>query len=141
VAPWLRSYASRRAIPLSTEPLTRPFLSFLVQAPQAYLDLVLPLLDQRLESPIGTLSKDTSAQLTREQALALDIYAHWSVLMFLIEEESWWIGRLPFVTLTGMVNRYGDHFVTRLWPGSTRGQEQWWPGSMLTILREIKRCR
>ncbi|KAH6680841.1 hypothetical protein B0J14DRAFT_558176 [Halenospora varia] len=141
VGPWLRSYASRHAIPLPTELLTRPFLGFLVQAPQAYLDLVLPLLDQRLESPIDIPSEDTSAQLTKEQALALDIYAHWSVLMFLVEEESWWIGKLPVVTLTGMVNRYGDHFVTRLWPEGTHGQEQWWPGSMLTILREIKRCR
>lgn len=140
VGPWLRSYARRHAISLPTEPLTMRFLGFLVQAPQAYLDLVLPLLDQRLESPIVTPTKDTWAQLTKEQALALDIYAHWSVFMFLVEEESWWIGNLPIVTLTGMVNRYGDKFVTSLWPDGTR-QEQWWPAGMLTILREIKRCQ
>jgi len=116
------------------------FLGFLVQAPQAYLDLVLPLLDQRLESPINTPYEDTWPQLTMEQALVLDIYAHWSVLMFLVEEESWWIGNLPIVTLTGMVNRYGDQFVTELWPDSIRDGE-WWPGCMLNILREIKRCR
>ncbi|RYP76339.1 hypothetical protein DL771_001778 [Monosporascus sp. 5C6A] len=110
IGSWLRCYASRHVIPRPTEPLTRPFLAFLVQAPQAYLDLVLPLLDQRLESPPA--SSDTSAQLTKEQALALDIYAHWSVFMFLVQEESWWIGKLPIVTLTGMVNRYGDNFFT-----------------------------
>ncbi|KAF1811897.1 hypothetical protein P152DRAFT_488116 [Eremomyces bilateralis CBS 781.70] len=138
VAPWLHSFASRSAIPLPTEPLTRYFLSFLIQAPQAYLDLVLPLLDQRLESPVGNTS-EIAAKLTSVQALALNIYAHWSVLMFLVEEESWWIGNLPTVTLSGMVNRYGDDFVTTLWPDP--GQEQWWPGSMLNILREIKRHR
>ncbi|KAF3491499.1 uncharacterized protein GIQ15_01016 [Arthroderma uncinatum] len=136
VASWLRSFASRSVIPRPTEPLTRFFLTFLVQAPQAYLDLVLPLLDQRLENPISATSDDIAAGLTIEQALALDIYAHWSVLMFLVEEESWWIGNLPIVTLTGMVNRYGDNFVTRLWPEN--GPRQWWPGGMLNILREIK---
>ncbi|KAK2760697.1 hypothetical protein FQN54_001932 [Arachnomyces sp. PD_36] len=140
VASWLRSIASRSVIPLPTEPLTRFFLTFLVQVPQAYLDLVLPLLDQRLESPIGATPDEIAAELTTEQALALDIYAHWSILMFLAEEESWWIGNLPTVTLTGMVNRYGDKFGTRLWPDS-EPEESWWPGSMLNILREIKRYR
>jgi hypothetical protein len=137
VAPWLRDYASRPAIPLPGEPLTRSFLTFLVQAPQAYLDLVLPLLDQRLESPI---SDGNQVELTKEQALALDIYAHWSVLMFLAEDESWWIGKLPTVTLTGMLNRYGDDFVARLWPEYGLEKAQWWPASMLNILQEVKRC-
>ncbi|KAF2006659.1 putative C6 finger domain protein [Amniculicola lignicola CBS 123094] len=133
---WMRCYASRHAIPQPTEPLTYFFLAFLVQAPQAYLDLVLPLLDQRLESP--PVPSDTIPQFTKEQALALDIYAHWSVLMFLVEDESWWIGKLPIVTLTGMLNRYGDSFVGRLWPGERHSQGQWWPGRMLRILREVK---
>jgi hypothetical protein len=73
--------------------------------------------------------------------LALDIYAHWSVLMFLVEEESWWIGTLPVVTLAGLVNRYGDGFVNRPGPENGPGKEQWWPGSMLNISRDIKRYR
>ncbi|KAM3066982.1 hypothetical protein ACMFMF_010031 [Clarireedia jacksonii] len=125
---WLRFYAHRTKNPLPTEPLTRSFLDFLVQAPQAYLDLVLPLLDQRLENPRYIINENTD-ELTREQALALDIYAHWSVFMFLVEDESWWIGNLPIVTLTGMVNRYGGRFVTRLWPQVNDGPEQWWPGN------------
>jgi hypothetical protein len=146
IAPWLRSFARRSFANQSTvlqptEPLTRFFLSFLVQAPQEYLDLVLPLLDQRLESPIPASSGRIPAELTREQALALDIYAHWSVLMFLVEEESWWIGTLPVVTLAGIVNRYGNGFESRLWPEDGLGKEQWWPGSMLNILRDIKRYK
>jgi hypothetical protein len=136
VVGWLRSYATRLPSPSPTNSLTRYFLTFLVQVPQAYLDLVLPLLDQRQEYPSG----EAPADLTKEQALALDIYAHWSVLMFLVEDESWWIGQLPVVTLTGMLNKYGDDFVFKLWPELSRGNEKWWPGSMLTILKEIKRC-
>jgi hypothetical protein len=146
IAPWLRSFANRSfatqsTTPQPTEPLTHFFLSFLVQAPQEYLNLVLPLLDQRLESPIGASSGHIPAELTREQVLALDIYAHWSVLMFLVEEESWWIGTLPVVTLAGLVNRYGDGFVNRPGPENGPGKEQWWPGSMLNISRDIKRYR
>ncbi|EGE06145.1 hypothetical protein TEQG_05041 [Trichophyton equinum CBS 127.97] len=137
VASWLRSFANRSVVPQPTEPLTRYFLTFLVQVPQEYLDLVLPLLDKRLESPVGAELDDSSIELTMEQALALDIYAHWSVLMFLVEEESWWIGNLPFVTLSGMVNRFGNNFVTRLWPEEEKGG-RWWPVGMLNILREIK---
>lgn len=141
VPPWLRSLAGRARDPLPTEPLTSFLLSFLRHSPQAYLDFVLPLLDQRLERPINAISnvKDLATEITREQTLALDIYAHWSVLMFLVKEDSWWIGDLPAVTLKGMINRYGDDFATRLWSGQVSSQEPWWPGSMLSILREIQR--
>ncbi|KAL4916472.1 hypothetical protein BDW62DRAFT_218679 [Aspergillus aurantiobrunneus] len=145
VPPWLVSFTARPSTPSPPEHMTRPFLSFLVHAPQKYLDLVLPLLDKRLEGP----SRHSSpAELSVEEALALDIYAHWSVLMFLVEEESWWVGKLPNITLSGMINRYGDGFVARLWPvnmtGRARGGEghgEWWPSSMLRIEREIGRYR
>lgn len=138
---WLHDYLSRSTIPLPTGPLTRFFLTFLVQIPQAYLDLLLPLLDQRLEVPACAMLDNLPAEMSREQALALDIYAHWSVLMFLVEEESWWIGKLPVVTLAGMVNRYGGEFVTKLLPTNDTGQEKWWPSSMLDILQEVKQHR
>ncbi|KAL2866201.1 Zn(II)2Cys6 transcription factor domain-containing protein [Aspergillus lucknowensis] len=152
VSPWLRSFAARHAIPHPSEPLTRPFLTFLVQTPQAYLDLVLPLLDQRLEAPTAEHDRNAVIDLTPEQALALDIYAHWSILMFLVEDESWFIGKLPGITLAGMLNRYGDDFVGKLWPdytialggldhGQGQGQAQWWPKSMWMISREIGRYR
>ena len=139
VALWLRDYVSRPAMPSPTEPLARTFLSFLVQVPQPYLDLVIPLLEQRLETTIATSPDDAPIQLAAEQALALDIYAYWSVLMFLVEEESWWIGSLPVVTLTGMINRYGDEFVAGLRPEQDHRHDRWWPGIMLTVLQEIKR--
>ncbi|KAL4995530.1 hypothetical protein BDV10DRAFT_196609 [Aspergillus recurvatus] len=151
VPPWLSSFTARPSIPSPTEHMTRPFLSFLVHAPQAYLDCVLPLLAQRLEGPRPSRTrnkKEAEAVLNVEQALALDIYAHWSVLMFLVGEESWWIGKLPDITLTGLVNRFGDDFVRRLWPdcdgnGEAGGEREgeWWPGSMLRIHRELGRYR
>ena len=141
VAPWLRSLANRPETPTPTGPLTRFFLTFFYQTPQAYIDILLPLLDQMRERPVARTSDNLSVELTVEQTLALDIYAHWSVLQFLVEEESWWIGNLPFVTLSGLVKTYGDDFVSRLWPKTCAEQDQWWPGCMLNIYQEIKRYR
>jgi hypothetical protein len=122
---------------LPAEPLTRLLLSFYAQVPQSYLDLVLPLLDQSLGRPVGASSDWFALSLTRTQALALDVYAHWSVLMFLVAEESWWIRLLPEVTLTGLVNRYGSDFVRSFWPECS-GQEEWWPAEMLQRLRDVR---
>ncbi|ORX96640.1 hypothetical protein BCR34DRAFT_677306 [Clohesyomyces aquaticus] len=140
--PWLRRYIGRPVILLPGEPLIRPFLTFLIRSSQEYLDLLLPLLDESLESPMEPIP-DGLPELTEVQALALDIWAHWCVLMFLVEEEAWWIGNLPFVLLTGMLNRYGEAFVARLWPGNDQGQDKdrWWPASMLACLREIRCCQ
>jgi hypothetical protein len=123
--------------PHPTEPRTRRFLTFLSQVPQEYLDIVLPLLDQRLERPIYA----SPAVLTPTQALALDIYAHWSVLMFLVEDESWFIGDLPAVTLKGMIYRYGEGFVGTLWSREVTEKQKWWPGSMLRIWEDVKSYR
>lgn len=138
ISPSLHSLASQFYLPSSTplsptSALTRFFLSFYIQAPNEYLDVVLPLLDQRLEKPLPV---PLTPQLTTTQALALDIYAHWSVLMILVEEESWWIGGLPGVTLEGMGNAFG------WWVGEKGGwvgvgEGEWWPGKMLGIARDM----
>jgi len=139
VPPWLRTYIGRPIILSPDKPLTRPFLTFLIMSSQEYLDLLLPLLDESLECPMESIP-DGMPELTEVQALALDIWAHWCVLMFLVEEESWVIGNLPFILLNGMLNRYSDNFVARLWPEHYQGQGRWWPASMLACLREIKGC-
>ncbi|KAH7086077.1 hypothetical protein BKA63DRAFT_32403 [Paraphoma chrysanthemicola] len=129
------SFALSSDSPHPTHALTRFFLTFLIRVPQSYFDFVLPLLDQRLETPCLPI------ELTHTQALALDVYAHWSVLMFLVENESWWIGSLPEVTLEGMVNRYGEGFVKGAYGGDGKEdgcKEKWWPGWMLRTLKDAK---
>ncbi|KAH7086601.1 hypothetical protein FB567DRAFT_528323 [Paraphoma chrysanthemicola] len=129
------SFALSADSPQPTHALTRFFLTFLIRVPQSYFDFILPLLDQRLESPCLPI------ELTHAQALALDVYAHWSVLMFLVEKEGWWIGSLPEVTLEGMVNRYGEGFVKGAYGGNGEvdgGKEKWWPGWMLRTLKDAR---
>jgi len=133
VVSWLRGFARSPA-----KSLTRMLLSFIAQVPQSYLVILMPLLDQRLDASSTASSDGSPTQLTVEQVLALDIYAHWCVLVFLIEEVEWWIGALPVVILTGMIDRYGDEFVASLQPEEDWGPDRWWPKSMLTVLRELK---
>ncbi|KAF2770797.1 hypothetical protein EJ03DRAFT_55708 [Teratosphaeria nubilosa] len=136
--PWLHTYLGWHASPTA---LTRPLLSFLVQVPQRYLNLILPLLDQRLRKPLQTTSPGSASlyHLSYVQAIALDIYAHWSVLMLLVENESWWIGSLPSVTLEGLVNRYGQDPVARELVEREGCVEDWWPGRMLRIALDSRR--
>ncbi|KAL4902334.1 hypothetical protein BDW74DRAFT_180836 [Aspergillus multicolor] len=162
VPTWLAKFTARPSTPSSTGHMTRPLLSFLVHAPSAYLDFVLPLLDRRLEGPSHPQNKHSPSpsggelELDVEQTLALDIYAHWSVLMILVGAESWWIGKLPHITLSGMVVAFGDGFVSRFFTSDSlsvsgnrngiadaegEGDGEWWPGSMLRIEREIGRYR
>ena len=63
----------------------------------------------------------------------LDVYAHWLVLMFLVENEAWWIGDFPVVALQGLIARYGDDFSAK---SSIR--EPWWPASMLEVATSLK---
>jgi hypothetical protein len=86
---------------------------------------VLPL----LEGPTDSVA---DFELTTAQVLALDVYAHWLVIMLLVEDEAWWVGNFPFVALQGLVAKYGD------WCSSISPQGQWWPASMLEIATHMR---
>jgi hypothetical protein len=132
VPAWLRCYTTRSPKPLQTEPLARTFLAFFCCAPEAYLDVLFPLLDQR----DGDRDEDgeEASLLSGTEVLALDVYAHWLVLMFLIEEEAWWSGNFPILALQGLIKSYGYVFGQGL-------QEQWWPSSMLEIMTQMKQWK
>ncbi|KIX03761.1 uncharacterized protein Z518_07314 [Rhinocladiella mackenziei CBS 650.93] len=127
---WLRNFVLRRPRPTSTEPLARSFLAFFSRASNTYVDLLLPLLDPRTDNV------DDEPELTTAEVLALDVYAHWLVLMFLVENEAWWVGDFPVVALQGLIARYGDEFL-----GTSSIQEQWWPASMLEVATRLKQWK
>lgn len=138
LSPWLRSYVAHPAIPMQTEPLIRPFLAFLKRIPQTYLDLLFPLLDQRREQARRAID---GLDLSVAETLALDLYAHWLVLMLLIEDEAWYIGNLSIVWLRDLINTYGTG-LNRSTGGSNGVAEcNWWPGSMLQVATELRSSR
>jgi hypothetical protein len=129
VPTWLRRFASRDPSSAQTEPLHRQFLAFFYCAPQAFLDLLFPLLDQRTEGCEGL--SFVKPGISTAELHALDIYAHWLALMFLVEDEAWWLTSFPVIALRGLIRRYGDHFGDDVYG-------QWWPRSMLKIMTELK---
>ena len=127
---WLRNFVLRRSRPAHTEPLVRSFLAFFAGASKTYVDLLLPLLDS------STDNVDDDHELTTAEVLALDLYAHWLILMILVEKEAWWVGDFPFVALQGLIARYGDGF-----SGTSLNQKQWWPASMLEVATRLKQWK
>ncbi|KAK5222280.1 hypothetical protein LTR47_010672 [Exophiala xenobiotica] len=130
---WLRNFVLRRPQATHTDPLVRTFLAFFRRVSKAYVDLLLPLLEPRTDGD----NVDDEHELTTAEVLALDVYAHWLVLMLLVEEEAWWVGNFPFVALQGLVARYGDGL---LGTSSARQQQQqqWWPESMLEVATRLR---
>lgn len=137
VPTWLRSYVLRPAVPYHKERLARSLIGFFFRVPDEFLDLLFPLLDQQAESPMMEWPSQ-SAELSPTQALALDIYAHWLVLMFLIEKESWWVGSFPVVALEGIIERYPLDIVRG---GIESMQDQWWPAIMLRTKIQLNRWK
>lgn len=132
VPTWLRAFASRDPSSARTEPLHRQFLAFFYCTPQAFLDLLFPLLDQKTEGCEGL--PFAKPGISTVELHALDIYAHWLALMFLVEDEAWWLASFPVIALQNLIRKYGDHFGDDLYG-------QWWPRSMLKIMTELKPWR
>ncbi|KAK5412582.1 hypothetical protein LTR06_005552 [Exophiala xenobiotica] len=129
----LRNFVLRRPQATHTDPLVRTFSAFFRRVSKTYVDLLLPLLEPGTDGD----NVDEEHELTTAEVLALDVYAHWLVLMLLVEEEAWWVGNFPFVALQGLVARYGDGL---LGTSSARQQQQqqWWPESMLEVATRLR---
>ncbi|KAI9699489.1 MAG: hypothetical protein M1836_003100 [Candelina mexicana] len=127
---WLRKFVLRRPRPAPTEPLVRSFLAFFSSASKTYVNLLLPLLESQTDNV------DDEPELATAEVLALDVYAHWLVLMLLVEKEAWWVGEFPFLALQGLCARYGDRF-----SDISLIQEQWWPAGMLEVTTRLKQWK
>ncbi|OAP61261.1 hypothetical protein AYL99_03462 [Fonsecaea erecta] len=147
---WLQNFILQRPRPSPTEPLARSFLAFFSSAPQTYVDQLLPLLD-----PVAELEDEDERELTPAEVLALDVYAHWLVLMLVLEKEAWWVGDFPFVALQGLLARYGHglggaggsfyqhhHHQRQHQQHQNQDQnQQWWPAGMLDVAAGLRQWK
>ena len=97
---------------LGSSPLRRIVMSFLNRAPQEYFDIIQMGHDQ-----------DTSNMRARQ--LAMNILAHWLVLVMLLDEV-WWIGDVGSWELRYVLDELG-------W-----GADDYWPASMYQIVQDTK---
>lgn len=144
VAPWLRNYTARVTMnSTDSRPLRRTVNAFLNRVPTAFLHMVQATLERiplRTAGHDANRTQETSPEYgdsdSAAHRLAMDIFAHWLVLMLLLDGV-WWIGGIGAWELGRVVAymREGG----RVDEGDGVENEAWWPESMYIIRMELSR--
>ena len=141
VSSWLRSYVARvTSSTLAPRPLRRVIMAFINRVPAEFLSLVQTTLDsigvQTGNDHQGSWeSSDFDLQnVSAAHKLAIDIFAHWAVLLMLLDGV-WWIGDIG----TWELGRVVSFVRAQGWLNSLTGAgEHWWPESMYNVGRELR---
>ncbi|KAF9884559.1 hypothetical protein FE257_001504 [Aspergillus nanangensis] len=138
VSPWVARYMISVTSMESPQALRRIIMSFLNKAPAEYLSLVQSVLDS---PPVNAraekwMSRDSPGSdvppLNPIHLLALDIFAHWLVLLMLLDGV-WWIGDIGQWELGQIISL----MKTQNLPCQSDTGETWWPESMYLVKREL----
>jgi hypothetical protein len=139
VSPWVGEYMASVTSMTSPKALRRTIMSFLNKAPANFLNLVQSMLDSTFaeagaENMMAADSPDTEDLLLNSTSLlAMDIFAHWLVLVMLLDGV-WWIGGIgqwelgqviPLMKTQGSLHQ------------SIGTRETWWPESMYFVKLEL----
>ncbi|KAL7921469.1 hypothetical protein ACQKWADRAFT_321312 [Trichoderma austrokoningii] len=134
-SPWLRNYMASATSARPSKLLRRIIMSFLNKVPFEYLQLVQSALDYM---PVAAKQSDPNSPeqivpLSAAQRLAMNIFAHWLVLVMLLDGV-WWIGGIGQWEL-GRILSFADSQGWAL--GSTETDGTWWPESMFAVQKAI----
>jgi hypothetical protein len=120
---------------LDRDPLNWTVFSFFQFVQRDFLNLVFPLLDrQQIHESEKAPTTRTGLMLTAAEAIALDIYAHWLVLLLPLDHEEWYIGNFPTLAMQGLIGRYGNSIQMAT---ETEGEQRWWPRDMWETARRL----
>ncbi|RLL96535.1 hypothetical protein CFD26_102604 [Aspergillus turcosus] len=139
VSPWVAKYMISVTSMESPQILRRIIMSFLNKAPAEYLNIVQSVLDSpsakaRAENWMTRDSSGTEVPLLNAtHLLAMDIFAHWLVLVMLLDGV-WWIGDIGEWELGQVVSL----MKTQDLPSQSADIGQtWWPETMYLVKREL----
>ena len=133
VSQWVGRYMVRVTSMTSPTALRRIIMSFLNQAPVGYLNLVQAVLDLPCSTEAGSPRFDEAPPLSLTHLLAMDIFAHWLVLVMLLDGV-WWIGGIGQWELGQVISL----IKAQIWlDQSADTGETWWPESMYLVKREL----
>lgn len=145
VAPWLRRYTARVTMNnTDSRPLRRTVNAFINRVPTTYLHMVQTTLEHipmevtshYMTRSQGAIPEDGDSGDGPAHRLAMDIFAHWLVLMLLLDGV-WWIGGIGAWELGRVVTYMRDG--GRVSMGDRDEGEAWWPESMYNIRMELSR--
>lgn len=134
-SPWLRKYLASVTSATPSKLLRRTIMAFVNHVPIEYLQLVQSALDYM---PVAVKQSDSNSidqivPLSAAQRLAMNIFAHWLVLVMLLDGV-WWIGGIGQWEL-GRILSFAE---TQGWaPESTEANGTWWPESMYAVQKAI----
>ena len=134
ISPWLRKYTASITSTIPSHLPRRTIMSFVHKVPTAYLGLI--------EEMIGAMGMGMGMGVGEgvpsvAHQLAVEIFAHWLVLVMLLDNV-WWIGGIGAWELERFVA------VRRCvgWEGCLWNRDpDWWPESMLEIGRQFDKHR
>lgn len=138
VAPWLRNYTARVTMnSRDSRPLRRTVNAFINRIPTTYLHMVQATLEHiPVHKSQGISPENDGVSNGSVHRLAMDLFAHWLVLVLLLDGV-WWIGGIGAWELGRVVAyvREGG----RVGKGDEEESEAWWPESMYNIRMELSR--
>ncbi|KAJ5622437.1 hypothetical protein N7528_005669 [Penicillium herquei] len=136
IAPWLHRYTASITSMLPSKLPRRFIMAFIHKVPTQFLTLV--------ERIMGLIHTETThlrapamlySSIGLAHQLALDIFAHWLVLVTLVSDV-WWIGNIGIWELKHIVSfteRLRDQM--NVWGKN----EDWWPKSMFHVAEELSK--
>lgn len=129
-SPWLIAYLARVTSAAPSKLWRRAVTAFVNQVPAAFLQLVQSALDRMPveENQYSQHGEDELMPMEPAHKPAMDIFAHWLVLVMLLDGV-WWIGDIGHWEL-GRILRFmkAKGFKVELASGDT-----WWPETMYAI--------
>jgi hypothetical protein len=136
VSPWLRGYLGRVTSSTPSKPLRRTIMGFLNRVPMTFLHDVQATLDRIPVAGSNHGSWDKSAEGmpprgTPTNQLTMDIFAHWLVLVMLLDGV-WWIGGIGEWELGRVLS-----FVDGQGWNCESDPERWWPESMYKVKAQL----
>ena len=144
VSPWLRKYTASITSMIPSRLPRRTIMAFIHKVPTNYLNLVEEINCHVPAGPApggGETARDSLSSTTPEPSLthqlAVEIFAHWLVLVILLDNV-WWIGGIGAWELGRIVSfRRAVNWPTSLW----NKDEDWWPESMFEVSRQYNKHR
>jgi hypothetical protein len=143
VSPWVGKYMISVTSMQAPRALRRTVMSFLNEAPSEYLGIIQSILDLPISeaSPSPTengMVRDSPKidipPLNAVQLLAMDIFAHWLVLVMFLDGV-WWIGGIGQWELGQVVSLMkSQEFFHQV----RDDKETWWPQSMYMVKLELE---
>lgn len=142
VSPWLRKYLGRVTSATNPGPLRRTITAFLNRVPAEYLNMIQSMLNEipvqvGEEGQVPWAIHPDLLQLDETHQLAMNIFAHWLVLVLLLDGV-WWIGGIGAWELRRVVS-----FMKGCGPpdGPNGTGQDWWPESMYNVAKELGKHR